>query len=87
MFSSTWFIHKTYQDQNEVLSNCIDEPLLPKQTKVKVVTSSDGLSFFDRLEADCLAFREEGEQRKAKRKAESEAKAAEAAAKAKSAST
>ena len=44
-----------------------DEPLLPKQTKVKVVTSSDGLSFFDRLEADCLAFREEGEKRKAKR--------------------
>ena len=51
-----------------------DEPLLPKQTKVKVVTSSDGLSFFDRLEADCLAFREEGEKRKAKRKAEKEEK-------------
>ena len=51
-----------------------DEPLLPKQPKVKVVTSSDGLSFFDRLEADCLAFREEGEKRKAKRKAEKEEK-------------
>ena len=57
-----------------LLKAASDEPLLPKQTKVKVVTSSDGLSFFDRLEADCLAFREEGEKRKAKRKAEKEEK-------------
>jgi hypothetical protein len=57
-----------------LLKAAADEPLLPKQTKVKVVTTSDGLSFFDRLEADCLAFREEGEKRKAKRKAEKEEK-------------
>lgn len=53
--------------------------LLAKQPKVKVVTSSDGLSFFDRLEADCLAFREEGEKRKAKRKLEKEEKKKKAA--------